>query len=107
MWMQIAAGAAWLIWLTSGTAGLDRGLTVGALLLLGLGLKNILDTFWTHKSAQRQVAEASVEVPETSRSAARNLGFQSSSRWNASRTDGLTDDPALRGFERRFENPGA
>jgi hypothetical protein len=107
MWMQIVAGAAWLLWLSSGTAGLERGLTVGALLVLGLGLKNILDTFWKHKPAERLVAATSMEVPETSRFAARTPGFQPSSRWNASRTDGSTGHPALRGFERRFENPGA
>jgi len=104
MWMQIVAGAAWLLWLSSGTAGLERGLTVGALLVLGLGLKNILDTFWKHKSAERQVAATSVAVPENSR----GLGVQASPRWNTtSRTDRSTGHPALRGFERRFENPGA
>ena len=103
MWMQIVAGAAWLLWLSSGTAGLEKGLTVGALLVLGLGLKNILDTFWKHKSAERQVAAASVLVPESPR----GLGLQPSSRWNNSRTDRSTGHPALRGFERRFENPGA
>ena len=41
MWLQIIAGAGWLIWLISGTAGLEKGLTVGALLVLGLGMKNI------------------------------------------------------------------
>jgi hypothetical protein len=107
MWMQIVAGAAWLLWLSSGTAGLEKGLTVGALLVLGLGLKNILDTFWKHKSAERQVAATSMEVPEISRFADRNIGFQSTSRWNNSRTDRSTGHPALRGFERRFEDPGA
>ena len=52
MWMQIVAGVAWLIWLSSGTAGLERGLTVGALLVIGLGMKNILDTFWKRKAAR-------------------------------------------------------
>ena len=103
MWMQIVAGAAWLLWLSSGTAGLEKGLTVGALLVLGLGLKNILDTFRKHKSAERQVAADSVAVPENSR----GLGLQASSRWNTSRTDRSTGHPALRGFERRFEDPGA
>ena len=107
MWMQIVAGAAWLLWLSSGTAGLEKGLTVGALMVLGLGMKNILDTFWKHKSSERQVAAPSMEVPETSRFAARNFSLQPPSRWNTSRTDRSTGHPALRGFERRFENPRA
>jgi hypothetical protein len=106
MWMQIVAGAAWLLWLSSGTAGLEKGLTVGALMVLGLGLKNILDTFWKHKSAERQVAMSRIEVPETSPFAARSPAFQPSSRWNTSRSDRSTGHPALRGFERRFENAG-
>ena len=107
MWMQIVAGAAWLIWLGSGTAGLEKGLTVGALLVLGLGMKNILDTFWKRKAAERLVAEAEVESAEPSRLASRNRGYQPSMSWNASRTVGSAQSPALRGFERRFDNPRA
>ena len=107
MWMQIVAGAAWLVWLSSGTAGLEKGLTVGAFLVLGMGLKNILDTFWKRKAAERQVAEAGVESEVTPRLSSRNRGYQPSMSWNTSRTGGSAESPALRGFERRFDNPRA
>ena len=107
MWMQIVAGAAWLVWLSSGTAGLEKGLTVGAFLVLGMGLKNILDTFWKRKAAERQVAEAGFESEETTRLSSRNRGYQPSMSWNASRSSGPAKSPVLRGFERRFDNPRA
>ena len=107
MWMQIIACAAWVVWLSSGTAGLEKGLTVGALLVLGIGMKNILDTFWKRKAAERLVAEAEVESAEPSRFLSRKLGYQPSMSWNASRTSGPAESPALRGFERRFDNSRA
>lgn len=107
MWMQIIAGAAWLIWLSSGTAGLERGLSVGALLLLGLGLKNILDTFWKSKSAERSPAGVGYEAVEPSQSVSRNRGYESGSNRNRSRTDESFGSPALRGFGRRLADPRA
>ena len=107
MWMQIVAGAAWLILLSSGTAGLEKSLTVGAFLVLGMGLKNILDTFWKRKAAERQVAEAGVESEETPRLSSRHRGYQPSLGWNASPTSDRADSPVLHGFERRFDNPRA
>ena len=99
MWMQIVVGAAWLIWLSSGTAGLEKGLTVGALLVLGLGMKNILDTFWKRKAAERARAVAH-EEDDLSGSSSRGRGFPGS-RWTSSRTDDAFTSPALRGFARR------
>ena len=105
MWMQIVAGAAWLIWLSSGTAGLDKGLTVGAFLVLGLGMKNVLDTFWKRKAPEHAMVEGGVESSEPSRVASRSRGCQSQLSLSAPRTGG--ESPALRGFERRFVNPRA
>ncbi|MBI4164172.1 MAG: hypothetical protein HY508_00380 [Acidobacteria bacterium] len=105
--MQILVGAAWLIWLGSGTAGLEKGLTVGALLVLGLGMRNILDTFWKRKSAERRVSEAETETAELPWYASRHRGYQATSDWNASRTGGSVQSPALRAFGRRFDNPRA
>ena len=107
MWMQIVAGAAWLIWLSSGTAGLERGLSVGALLLLGLGLKNILDTFWKSKSAERPIAGAGFEDDEPSRSVSYGRGHTAGARCNRSRTNDSLVSPALRGFGGRFADPRA
>ena len=107
MWMQIATGAAWLIWLTSGTAGLETSLSVGALLVLGLGMKNILDTFWKEKSAASQAAEARAEELSPIRLAPYDRGFPSSSPSPGYRAGRSTGHPALRGFERRFDNSEA
>lgn len=91
MWMQIAVGAAWLMWLTSGTAGLKRGLVVGALLVIGIGMKNLLDTFWRRKAVEvRPAVMDSEPVRLTPRAFDRTSGH-----------------PALRGFERRYSNPQA
>jgi len=107
MWMQIVAGAAWLIWLSSGTAGLEKGLTVGALLLFGLGMKNILDTFWKRKATERSLAEADFEDDGPARSGSHGRGYPASSRWNSSRTNDSLVSPALRGFGGRFADPRA
>lgn len=107
MWMQIIAGAGWLIWLSSGTAGLERGLTVGALLLLGLGMKNILDTFWKRKVTERPIAEADFDDAEPARPVSRGGGYPEGSRWNRSRADASLASPAMRGFGRRLADPRA
>jgi hypothetical protein len=107
MWMQIIIGAAWLIWLSSGTAGLEKGLTMGALLLLGLGMKNILDTFCKRESAESSNTETGFKAAEPSWSASRNHGYRPGSNWNSSRTDDPLTSPALRGFGRRFADPRA
>jgi len=106
MWMQIAVGAGWLLWLSSGTAGLEKGLTVGALLVLGLGLKNILDTFWKYKASEPK-AEVGIGSSEPLRSLSRPRSLEPSESWNGSRTNSSTGHPALRGFERRFADPRA
>ena len=106
MWMQIVAGAAWLIWLSSGTAGLEKGLIVGALLVLGLGMKNILDTFWKLKSTERSKPVADYEDDEPSRSVLRGRKHPGS-RWNSSRTEEPLVSPALRAFGRRYADPRA
>jgi hypothetical protein len=79
------------MWLTSGTAGLERGLVIGALLVLGLGTKNILDTFWKRGAEEPSAAQAQ---PEPMRATPRAF-------------DRTSGHPALRGFERRFSNPRA
>ncbi len=107
MWMQIAAGAAWLIWLTSGTSGLETSLTVGALLVLGMGMKNILDTFWKEKSSAVEVAEASGEEIRPTHLAPYDRGYPSSAPSVGYRAGRSTGHPALRGFERRFDNSEA
>lgn len=100
MWMQIAVGAGWLVWLSSGTAGLEKGFTVGALLVLGLGMKNILDTFWTKKMAERTVAGASVEASEPFHFLTSKRRYSSSPALNSEQKSDTS--PVLKGFERKY-----
>jgi hypothetical protein len=79
------------MWLSSGMAGLEKGLSVGALLVLGLGMKNLLDTFWKRETAKARAPEPE---PEPLRLAPRAF-------------DRTSGHPALRGFERRYSNPRA
>ncbi len=107
MWMQIVVGVGWMVWLSSGTAGLKNGLTVGAFIVLGFGLKNLLDTFWKQKAADRQAVEAGVEIEATSRFSALRRGNLPSPNWNVSQSDGSGESSVLRRFERRYANPRA
>ncbi len=61
MVLQIIAGLAWLIWLTSGTAGLGKSLMVGVLLVIGIGARNLLDTFWKEKPAEKKTRRSEDE----------------------------------------------
>jgi len=107
MWMQIIAGAAWLIWLSSGTAGLEKGLTVGALLVIGLGMKNILDTFWKRKSAERNRVGTDYGEEDFTQPASHSQGISGGSRWTNARTESALTSPALRGLGRRVADPRA
>jgi hypothetical protein len=103
MWMQIVAGAVWLIWLFSGTAGLETALSVGALLVLGLGLRNVLDTFWKDRSSSMQPEAIRPESEDSLRFSGRS--YQSAP--TGYRPQRSTGHPALRGFERRYDDSGA
>jgi len=106
MLLQVVVGAAWLIWLSSGTAGLKNGLTVGAFLVMGLGVKNLLDTFWKHKDERKkEIREAGREYKETSRFSPLKRGSLSSPNWAAPHAGGSSDLSALRRFEQRFADP--
>ena len=106
MLLQVIVGAAWLIWLSSGAAGLKDGLTVGAFLVMGFGVKNLLDTFWKHKDeSKNEFREAESDYKKPSRFSPLKRGSLPSPNWDASRSGGSDDLPALRRFERRFADP--
>jgi len=107
MWMQIIAGVGWLVWLSSGSAGLNDGLTVGAFLVLGFGLKKILDTFWNQKTSGGQAVEVGAQVEAPSRFLPRKQGNLPSPNWNNSPVGGSGDASILRRFERRYADPRA
>ncbi len=106
MLLQVIAGAAWLIWLSSGTTGLKDGLMVGALLVVGFGVKNLLDTFWNQKRAEesgsREVRSAFERPSPFSRSKRANLP---SPNWGVSRLSRPGDSSVLRRFDRRLVDP--
>ena len=106
MWLQVIAGGAWLIWLSSGTAGLKNGLTVGAFLVMGFGMKNLLDTFWKHKDeSKNEIREAEPEYEKSSRFSPLKRGNLPSPNWDASQSGGSGEPSVLRRFERRFADP--
>ena len=107
MWMQIVVGVGWMVWLSSGTAGLKNGLTLGAFLVLGFGLKNILDTFWKQKATESQAAEVGVQFEAPSRFLPRKQGNLPSPNWNNSQVGGSGEASILRRFERRYADPRA
>jgi hypothetical protein len=106
MWLQVVVGIGWFIWLSSGTAGLKDGLTVGAFLVMGFGLKNLLDTFWKEKQAEKQESRgADLEEAQPSRFSRVKKGSLPSPNWNASRSGGSGEPSVLRRFERRLADP--
>lgn len=106
MLLQVIAGAAWMIWLTSGTGGLKGGLTVGAFLIMGFGLKNLLDTFWKHKDANKhETRKAESEHKQTSRFSPLKQRSLPSPNWDIPRTDVSDDSSVLHRFERRLVDP--
>lgn len=106
MLLQVIAGAAWLIWLSSGTAGLRDGLMVGALIVVGFGVKNILDTFWSKKHAEENESRtfrSEFERPTPfSRSKRTKLPSPS---WDTSRLSRPGESSVLRRFDRRLVDP--
>ena len=107
MWLQIIAGVGWLVWLSSGSAGLKDGLTVGAFLVLGLGLKKILDTFWNQKASEDHAVGVGAQVEAPSRFLPRRQGNLPSPSWNNSQVGGSGEASILRRFERRYADPRA
>jgi hypothetical protein len=106
MLLQVIAGAAWLIWLSSGTAGLKDGLMVGALLVVGFGVKNLLDTFWTEKHAGKRQKRGTVhEHEQSSRFLPSKRGSLPSPNWDASQLSGSGDSSVLRRFDRKLVDP--
>ena len=102
MLLQIIVGVAWLLWLSSGTAGLQNGLMVGALAAIGLGVMRLLDAFWKEKgSGTKAVQRPAYEYEAPSRPAARNRGTLPSPNWNLSRFSDPVDSAALPRFDRR------
>jgi len=101
MVIQIIAGAAWLLWLCSGTAGLENGLTVGALLIVGFGLKNLLDTFWKEKQPEKQGRRSESEFEQPSRLSPKKKANLPSPNWSLAVADDTGSSSILRRFERR------
>jgi hypothetical protein len=102
MLLQIIVGVAWLLWLSSGTAGLQNGLIGGALLAIGLGVMRFLDTLGKEKGADTQAdRRLAYEYKTPSRSTSRNRGMLPSSNWNLSRFSGPEDSAPLPRFDRR------
>jgi len=101
MVIQIIAGAAWLLWLCSGTAGLENGLTVGALLIVGFGLKNLLDTFWQHKKPEKEGCSSESEAEQPSRFAPKKKVNLPSPNWSLAAADNTGSSSILRRLERR------
>jgi hypothetical protein len=100
--VQIIAGVAWLIWVRSGTAGLQNGLTVGALLAIGLGVLRLLDTVSKGKGGNAKIERRpAYEVETSSRFAPRNRGVLPSANWNLSRYSDPVDSDRLPRFDRR------
>jgi hypothetical protein len=100
--LQIIVGVAWLIWLGSGTAGLQNGLTVGAFLAIGLGVLRFLDTFSNGKGGNKEIERRpAYEVETPSRFAPRNRGALPSANWNLSRFSDPVDSDPLPRFDRR------
>jgi hypothetical protein len=106
MWLQVVVGIGWFIWLSSGTAGLKNGLTVGAFLIMGFGLKNLLDTFWKEEQADKnESCGADMEDVRPSRFSLVRKGSLPSPNWDASRSGGSGEPSALRRFDRRLATP--
>ena len=101
MVIQIIAGAAWLLWLISGTAGLENGLTVGALLIVGFGLKNLLDTFWKHKQPEKEGCRSESEFKQPSRFLPKNKVNLPSPNWTLAVAENTGSSSILRRLERR------
>ena len=100
--VQIIAGAAWLIWLSSGTTGLQNGLTVGAFLAIGLGVLRFLDVFSKGKGGEAKIERRpAYEVGTPSRIAPRNRGVLPSANWNLSRFSDPVNSDRLPRFDRR------
>ena len=109
MVLQIIAGTAWLIWLSSGTAGLKNGLMVGAFLIMGFGMKNLLDTFWKKKSPEAPKSyEAETEERRPS-SFSRHMKRMSlpSPNWTVPRKEDSERTAVLRRFEKGWADPQA
>ena len=87
MVLQIVAGAAWLIWLTSGTAGLENSLMVGALLVVGFSARNLLDTFWRVKAAEKKVRSSGDESANPYRLSPRKKMALPSPHWSRAPAD--------------------
>jgi hypothetical protein len=93
MLVQVLAGIVWLVWLFSGTAGLKDGLTVGAFLVLGFGVKNLLDTFWKGKHSDEKAApKHTSELGQRSKVPPLKRESLPSPNWNVSRFEDL-DNP--------------
>ncbi len=86
MVLQVIAGVAWLVWLSSGTAGLKESITVGAFLIIGIGIKNLLDTFWKKNSEEKSKRKESDEddTPRWAPVAKKRVNLPSSN-WNLPR----------------------
>jgi hypothetical protein len=86
MVLQAVVAIAWLVWLCSGTAGLKRGVTVGALLVIGLAVKRFLDSYWKarpkegEKPRQRELAPQPLSLSPQAR-----RGTLPSPRWSLPR----------------------
>jgi len=94
MLVQVIAGTVWLVWLFSGTAGLKDGLTVGAFLVLGFGVKNLLDTFWKGKHSDEKAARKHAsDFDQRSKASPLKRESLPSPNWNVSRFEDL--DTAL------------
>ena len=101
MLIQIIVGAAWLLWLISGTAWLENGLTVGALLIVGFGLKNLLDTFWKEKQPEKKGRRSESKFEQPSRSSPKKKMNLPSPNWSLAAAENTGSSSILRRFERR------
>jgi hypothetical protein len=86
MLLQAVVAIAWLVWLCSGTAGLKRGVMVGALLVVGLAVKRFLDFYWKPKEAEAVMPQREARKPQPfSLSARARRGPLPSPNWNLQR----------------------
>ncbi|MBZ5546025.1 MAG: hypothetical protein LAO07_20550 [Acidobacteriia bacterium] len=86
MLLQVIVAIAWLVWLCSGTTGVKQGFMVGALLVVGLAVKQFLDFYWKPKAAEAEKPQRGAQRPQPfSLSARSRRGSLPSPNWNVSR----------------------
>ena len=106
MVLQFVVGAAWLIWLSSGMTGLKNGLMVGAFLVMGFGLKNVLDTFWKQKEETATgTREEDPGLEKPSRVSPQKRAILPLPNWTGPRLNDADSSTVLRRFERRLADP--